>query len=217
MYSRSARPARLLQMSHGVLNLPRNVLLDWTFGHSLISCHVEHHLFPFLSDNMCLKVSARRHAQQMRDSYKLGFPCVSGETGGASLPGRSESSVPGGRLRFPPTSFLPQVSGTDGGRSAHHAVGWRPVKMALNAALVNIFLHDLFCIVAPTVFCSHNGCSTKVINHQLKRSPLIQTGMRHLSLEMIGGHTFAFKSRAFERKRIWVWMLYMCLRKRDTK
>ncbi|XP_077406187.1 fatty acid desaturase 6 [Vanacampus margaritifer] len=56
MFSRWARPARLLQMSHGVLNLPRNVLLDWTFGHSLISCHVEHHLFPFLSDNMCLKV-----------------------------------------------------------------------------------------------------------------------------------------------------------------
>lgn len=45
-------------MSHGVLNLPRNPLLDWTFGHSLINCHVEHHLFPSLSDNMCLKVSA---------------------------------------------------------------------------------------------------------------------------------------------------------------
>lgn len=43
-------------MTHGVLNLPRNFLLDWTFGHSLINCHVEHHLFPFLSDHMCLKV-----------------------------------------------------------------------------------------------------------------------------------------------------------------
>ncbi|XP_057710789.1 fatty acid desaturase 6 [Corythoichthys intestinalis] len=56
MFGENGRPARLLQMSHGVLNLPRNILLDWTFGHSLISCHVEHHLFPFLSDNMCLKV-----------------------------------------------------------------------------------------------------------------------------------------------------------------
>lgn len=43
-------------MTHGVLNLPRNPVLDWTFGHSLINCHVEHHLFPFLSDHMCLKV-----------------------------------------------------------------------------------------------------------------------------------------------------------------
>lgn len=43
-------------MSHGVLNLPRNLLLDWMFGHSLINCHVEHHLFPQLSDHMCLKV-----------------------------------------------------------------------------------------------------------------------------------------------------------------
>lgn len=44
-------------MSLGVLNLPRLPVLDWAFGHSLISCHVEHHLFPRLSDNMCLKVS----------------------------------------------------------------------------------------------------------------------------------------------------------------
>ena len=43
-------------MSLGVLNLPRLPVLDWAFGHSLISCHVEHHLFPRLSDNMCLKV-----------------------------------------------------------------------------------------------------------------------------------------------------------------
>ncbi|XP_051927764.1 fatty acid desaturase 6 [Hippocampus zosterae] len=72
MYSRSARPARLLQMSHGVLNLPRNVLLDWTFGHSLISCHVEHHLFPFLSDNMCLKVkpAVRRYLADRNLPYQ---------------------------------------------------------------------------------------------------------------------------------------------------
>ncbi|MEE6522127.1 hypothetical protein FKM82_020528 [Ascaphus truei] len=56
MFSPSRRPRRLWLLSHGVLNLPRNLLLDWTFGHSLISCHVEHHLFPQLSDNMCLKV-----------------------------------------------------------------------------------------------------------------------------------------------------------------
>ncbi|XP_010897803.1 fatty acid desaturase 6 [Esox lucius] len=56
MFSPNQRPKRIYQMTHGVLNLPRNPLLDWTFGHSLISCHVEHHLFPFLSDNMCLKV-----------------------------------------------------------------------------------------------------------------------------------------------------------------
>ncbi|XP_034164997.2 fatty acid desaturase 6 [Pangasianodon hypophthalmus] len=56
MFSPNRRPKRIYQMSHGVLNLPRNPLLDWTFGHSLINCHVEHHLFPSLSDNMCLKV-----------------------------------------------------------------------------------------------------------------------------------------------------------------
>ncbi|XP_037610137.1 fatty acid desaturase 6 [Sebastes umbrosus] len=56
MFSATNRPKRIYQMTHGVLNLPRNPLLDWIFGHSLINCHVEHHLFPFLSDNMCLKV-----------------------------------------------------------------------------------------------------------------------------------------------------------------
>uniref|UniRef100_A0A3B5B973 Fatty acid desaturase 6 n=1 Tax=Stegastes partitus TaxID=144197 RepID=A0A3B5B973_9TELE len=56
MFSPTRRPKRIYQMTHGVLNLPRNPLLDWMFGHSLINCHVEHHLFPFLSDNMCLKV-----------------------------------------------------------------------------------------------------------------------------------------------------------------
>ncbi|XP_062381534.1 fatty acid desaturase 6 [Sardina pilchardus] len=56
MFSPTRRPKRIYQMTHGVLNLPRNPVLDWIFGHSLINCHVEHHLFPFLSDNMCLKV-----------------------------------------------------------------------------------------------------------------------------------------------------------------
>ncbi|XP_019398061.1 PREDICTED: fatty acid desaturase 6 isoform X2 [Crocodylus porosus] len=56
MFSVDKKPKRIHLMSLGVLNLPRNILLDWSFGHSLISCHVEHHLFPHLSDNMCLKV-----------------------------------------------------------------------------------------------------------------------------------------------------------------
>ncbi|OXB56262.1 hypothetical protein ASZ78_006445 [Callipepla squamata] len=56
MFAANRKPKRIQQMSLGVLNLPRNALLDWCFGHSLISCHVEHHLFPSLSDNMCLKI-----------------------------------------------------------------------------------------------------------------------------------------------------------------
>ncbi|VCW67988.1 unnamed protein product [Gulo gulo] len=56
MFSRDRKPRRIHMMSLGVLNLPRLPVLDWAFGHSLISCHVEHHLFPWLSDNMCLKV-----------------------------------------------------------------------------------------------------------------------------------------------------------------
>nr|XP_056719014.1 fatty acid desaturase 6 [Euleptes europaea] len=56
MFAPHKKPKRIHMMSCGVLNLPRNFLLDWSFGHSLISCHVEHHLFPTLSDNMCLKI-----------------------------------------------------------------------------------------------------------------------------------------------------------------
>ncbi|KAG8564997.1 hypothetical protein GDO81_012659 [Engystomops pustulosus] len=56
MFSASNRPRRLQLMTNAVLNLPRNPILDWTFGHSIISCHIEHHLFPHLSDHMCLKV-----------------------------------------------------------------------------------------------------------------------------------------------------------------
>uniref|UniRef100_A0A8C5R3P3 Fatty acid desaturase 6 n=1 Tax=Leptobrachium leishanense TaxID=445787 RepID=A0A8C5R3P3_9ANUR len=56
MFSPSQRPHRLQLMANSVLNLPRNYLLDWTFGHSIVSCHVEHHLFPNLSDHMCLKI-----------------------------------------------------------------------------------------------------------------------------------------------------------------
>ncbi|KAM9119161.1 fatty acid desaturase 6 [Pangshura tecta] len=56
VFSADKKPKRIHLMSLGVLNLPRNALLDWSFGHSIISCHVEHHLFPNLSDNMCLKI-----------------------------------------------------------------------------------------------------------------------------------------------------------------
>jgi fatty acid desaturase 6 len=56
MYSQKHRPKKIYQMTTGVLNLPRNPILDFTFGHSIQSCHIEHHLFPKLSDNMCLKV-----------------------------------------------------------------------------------------------------------------------------------------------------------------
>lgn len=56
MYTLKDRPVKLYQMSTGVLNLNRNVILDWILGHTLISCHIEHHLFPTLSDNMVLKV-----------------------------------------------------------------------------------------------------------------------------------------------------------------
>ena len=56
MYSMKNRPKKIYQMSTGVLNLPRNPILDYCFGYSINSCHVEHHLFPHLSDNMCLKI-----------------------------------------------------------------------------------------------------------------------------------------------------------------
>ncbi|XP_062826665.1 fatty acid desaturase 6 [Anolis carolinensis] len=56
MFSTDKKPKRIHMMTLGVLNLPRNPLLDWSFGHSIISCHIEHHLFPTLSDNMCLKI-----------------------------------------------------------------------------------------------------------------------------------------------------------------
>ncbi|CAK6965042.1 fatty acid desaturase 6 [Scomber scombrus] len=76
MFSPTGRPKRIYQMTHGVLNLPRNPVLDWVFGHSLINCHVEHHLFPFLSDYMCLKVKpvvskylTERKLPYQEDSY----------------------------------------------------------------------------------------------------------------------------------------------------
>ncbi|KAF5919466.1 hypothetical protein HPG69_006066 [Diceros bicornis minor] len=80
MFSQDKKPRRIHMMSLGVLNLPRLPVLDWAFGHSIISCHVEHHLFPRLSDNMCLKVkpvvSQFLHEKQLpynEDSYLARF------------------------------------------------------------------------------------------------------------------------------------------------
>ncbi|CAD5115080.1 unnamed protein product [Dimorphilus gyrociliatus] len=56
MYSNEARPPRVYQMSTGVLNLRKNLILDLVFGPALIDCHVEHHLFPKLSDSMCFRI-----------------------------------------------------------------------------------------------------------------------------------------------------------------
>jgi len=76
MYHPDHRPKRLRLMATGVLNLERNPFLDYFFGHSLINCHVEHHLFPQLSDYMCMKikptVSEYLQSQQLpylEDSY----------------------------------------------------------------------------------------------------------------------------------------------------
>ncbi|ELK12388.1 fatty acid desaturase 6 [Pteropus alecto] len=80
MFSRDKKPQRIHMMSLGVLNLPRLPVLDWAFGHSLISCHVEHHLFPRLSDNMCLKVKPvvsqflhEKHLPYNEDTYLARF------------------------------------------------------------------------------------------------------------------------------------------------
>ena len=56
MYTLKDRPSKLYQMSTGVLNLNRNLYLDWIMGHTLVYCHIEHHLFPAYSDNMVLKI-----------------------------------------------------------------------------------------------------------------------------------------------------------------
>lgn len=77
MFAADRKPKRIQQMSLGVLNLPRNALLDWCFGHSLISCHVEHHLFPSLSDNMCLKVSQSLPQRGVGVLLPLHVGCIS--------------------------------------------------------------------------------------------------------------------------------------------
>uniref|UniRef100_A0A8D0EEG7 Fatty acid desaturase 6 n=1 Tax=Salvator merianae TaxID=96440 RepID=A0A8D0EEG7_SALMN len=71
MFSLEKKPKRIHMMSCAVLNLPRNLLLDWSFGHSIISCHVEHHLFPTLSDNMCLKIKpiVSRYLKEKKLTY----------------------------------------------------------------------------------------------------------------------------------------------------
>ncbi|XP_045155428.1 fatty acid desaturase 6 [Echinops telfairi] len=80
MFSLDKKPSRVHMMSLGVLNLPRLPVLDWAFGHSIISCHVEHHFFPRLSDNMCLKVKPvlsrflrEKQLPYNQDSYRARF------------------------------------------------------------------------------------------------------------------------------------------------
>lgn len=138
MFSPNCRPKRIYQMSHGVLNLPRNLLLDWTFGHSLINCHVEHHLFPSLSDNMCLKVT------MLLCMEHWGFPLVknntclvclhfgfctdlcvcvcicAGEANRVAVPEGKGVAISGGQLSLSPASLLPQVPGADGVCSTYH-------------------------------------------------------------------------------------------------
>lgn len=71
MYTTENRPDRLTLMSTSVLNLPRHPFLDWCFGHSIISCHIEHHLFTGLSDSMCLKIkpTVKRFFEEHRLPY----------------------------------------------------------------------------------------------------------------------------------------------------
>ncbi|KAL4834718.1 hypothetical protein H8958_008358 [Nasalis larvatus] len=79
MFSWDNKPRRIHVMSQRALNLAQVPVLDWAFGHSIISCHVEQHLFPRLSDNMCLKVkpmvSQFLHEKQLpyEDSYLARF------------------------------------------------------------------------------------------------------------------------------------------------
>ena len=44
------------ELASAILNLPRNPLLDYSFGHLIIRCYMKHHIFPRLSHNMCLKI-----------------------------------------------------------------------------------------------------------------------------------------------------------------
>lgn len=91
-------------MSLGVLNLPRLPVLDWAFGHSIVSCHVEHHFFPRLSDNMCLKVDE-------------------GRAGGAGMKG-----LPGGQrvsnLQVSLESQIPQVRRPQEGQPRAQTAVW---------------------------------------------------------------------------------------------
>ena len=56
MYAKQAHPSRIELMANAALNLSNAPFLVWNYGHSLVDCHVEHHMFPNLSDNMCKKV-----------------------------------------------------------------------------------------------------------------------------------------------------------------
>lgn len=55
-FSEKNRPALINHMPHTCLNLRQTQILSAVFGHSIVDCHVEHHLVPKLSDNMCLEL-----------------------------------------------------------------------------------------------------------------------------------------------------------------
>lgn len=56
MWTVDNKPARVYQMTASCINIHGNILMDFVFGATLLSCHIEHHLFPRLSDSMCLKI-----------------------------------------------------------------------------------------------------------------------------------------------------------------
>lgn len=56
-YEFQSRPkSKAYQMTHSVLNLANCGILEIVFGAGICSCHIEHHLFPNLSDNMLRKI-----------------------------------------------------------------------------------------------------------------------------------------------------------------
>jgi len=56
MWSNTEKPARMYQMTASCINITSNFWLNAVFGPSLTTCHIEHHLFPRLSDSLCLKI-----------------------------------------------------------------------------------------------------------------------------------------------------------------
>lgn len=104
-------------MSLGVLNLPRLPVLDWAFGHSLISCHVEHHLFPWLSDNMCLKVGGSWAGGLVMKGLSEGRgQCSPGPPAGLVRGPLKASPVHQQRCTFPITDLWVPYSHCDSGQ-----------------------------------------------------------------------------------------------------
>lgn len=59
MWTNENKPIRMYQMTSGCINIHCNSLMNFVFGPTLMSCHIEHHLFPRLSDSLCLKVQPK--------------------------------------------------------------------------------------------------------------------------------------------------------------